>query len=215
MGYRLPNGSTFEIASTLGAAKNITALTNANPAVATSASHGLQSGDIVVLSSGWTRLNGKAVRVTVVDTSTFRLDGVDTTDTSAFPSGSGTGQFRSASGWQQISQITEFSTSGGEQQFATFGFLEEDEDRQLPTNKSPVSLSLTVADDPSLAYVATVEAADQDKQARVSRLNMPGGAKILYNAYTSITSTPAMSRNNVMTRTISMSLAARPTRYAA
>lgn len=215
MGYRLPNGSVFEIASTLAAAVPTTAVSNATTAVVTAAGHGLQNGDVVVVNSGWTRLNGKAARVANADTDSFELEGIDTSDTSVYTPGAGVGSVQVASGWQQISQITEFAASGGDQQFTTFGFLEEDEDRQLPTNKNPVTLTLTVADDPSLAYVATVEKADEDKQPRVTRLNMPGGAKVLYNGYASITSTPAMSRNNIMTRAITLSLASRPTRYAA
>ena len=47
------------------------------------------------------------------------------------------------------------------------------------------------------------------------RLNLPGGSSIIYNGYVSITSTPAMSRNNLMTRVISLALTGRPVRYAA
>lgn len=215
MAYKLPNGSIMEIASAYGSAILFTAITNANPAVATAAAHGLADGAILAVTSGWTRMNDKAIRVIDSDASTFGLEGIDTTDVGTYTPGAGVGSVRSISTWAQISQITEVATTGGEQQFATFGFLEEDEDRQLPTTKTPISMSLTVADDPAQPYVPVCEKADEDREPRVVRLKLPNGSVIYYNAYVSITSTPTLSRNNIMTRTITLSLASRPTRYAA
>ncbi|MBK5373506.1 MULTISPECIES: phage tail protein [unclassified Pseudomonas] len=211
----LPNGSILEIAAIFSALKPVTAISNANPAVATAAAHGLADGDVIVVKSGWTRLNDKIARIAESDSGTFELEGINTTNTVVYTAGAGAGSVRAASGWAQISQITDSSSSGGEQQFTTFGFLEESDDRQLPTTKSPISMSITVADDPDLPYVAVVETADEDRAPRVLRLTLPNGSVIYYNAYVSITSTPTLSRNNIMTRTITLSLAARPTRYAA
>lgn len=74
-------------------AKTITAITNANPGVVTSASHGYTNGDLVVLGaiSGMTQLNGKEVTVANVTTNTFELSGVNTTAYGAYTSG-GTAQ---------------------------------------------------------------------------------------------------------------------------
>jgi len=215
MGFRLPNGATLEIAATYGTAIPVTALSNANPAVATASAHGLTDGDIIAVTSGWTRLNDRAARVSDSDTGTFALENINTTNLQPYPAGSGIGSVREVTGFAEISQITDVTTSGGDQQFLTFGFLADDDDRQIPTTKNPISMSVTVADDPALPYVAVVEAADEDKVTRVLRLNLPNGDKILYNAYVTITSTPALSRNNLMTRVISLSLAGRPTRYSA
>ena len=214
-GIQMPNGATFEIASAYGAAIPFTALTNANPAVATAASHGLAEGDIIAVSSGWTRLDGRAVQVGEIASGTFALDGVNTTNIQQYPAGSGVGSVREVTTFTAISQITELASSGGDQQFLTYGFLEDDDDRQRPTTKNPITLSITVADDPSKPYVAVCEEADDDKQERVLRLNLPGGSRIIYNGYVSITSTPTMSRNNLMTRVISIALTGRPTRYSA
>ncbi|WKN20809.1 phage tail protein [Azotobacter vinelandii] len=215
MGFKLPNGSTVEVASAYAAAVAFTAITNANPAVATAAGHTLQNGDIVLVESGWAGLNGRLARVTGVAADNFSLEGFDTTSTAKYPAGSGIGAVKKITTWVQVPQVTEVATSGGEQQFATFGFLEEDEDRQLPTTKSPSSMTLTVADDPALAYVSVVEAADEGRGLEAARLNLPDGSSILYGAYLSITTTPTLSRNNLMTRAVTLSLAGRPTRYAA
>lgn len=215
MGFRLPNGATLQIASAYGAAIPVTALSNANPAVATAAAHGLADGDIIAVTSGWTRLNDRATRVSKSLSGTFALENINTTNVQPYPAGSGLGSVRKVTSFVEVPQITEVNTSGGDQQFLTFGFLADDDDRQMPTTKNPISMSFTVADDPDLPYVAIVEAADDDKQTRVLRLNLPGGSSIVYNAYVSITTTPTLGRNNLMTRVMTLSLAGRPTRYSA
>lgn len=215
MSVKIPNGTTFEIAATLSIAKPFTAITNAKPAVLTAAAHGLTDGDVIIIDSAWAKLNGRPARVTDSESGAFSAEGLDTTSLKSYPAGSGAGTVREATGWTQIAQITEPTANGGEQQFLTYGFLEDDDDRQLPTNKSASSMTLPVADDPAQAYVAIVEAADDDKEPRLVRANLPGGATIYYYAYVSITATPTLSRNNIMTRTITLSFASRPTRYNA
>lgn len=213
MAFRLPNGSTLQMAATYATAVSVTALTNALPAVAT-ATNTFAAGDVVEQTSGWGSLNGRAVRVLAPTGTTYSLDGIDTTDTTRFPAGGGIGGARKVLTWAEITQITDVATTGGDQQFYTFGFLAENDDRQIPTTKNPISMTFTVADDPTQPYVALCEAADQDRLARILRLNLPGGSSILYNAYVTISQTPALTRNQLMTRTITVSLVARPTRYA-
>jgi len=215
MAFKLPNGATMEIAASYSALALVTAISNANPAVATAAGSDFDDGDVVVMASGWSRLNDRAVRVIDAATGTFSLEGVNTTNTQVYTTGSGAGSARSVDSWVQIPQITEVASTGGEQQFLTVGFLEDDEDKQIPTNKNPISMTLTVADDPLLPYVSVVEAADEDKEARVLRLNLPDGSSILYNAFVSITSTPTLGRNALMTRVITISLTSRIARYVA
>lgn len=215
MAFRLPNGSTFDFAETYSDAVTITAISNANPAVASSVAHGFVAGDIVVVSSGWVKLTGRAFKVGTVTTDTFQLLGVNTTSTQSYPAGTSAGSAKSVDEWVNIPQITEVASSGGEQQFYQFGFLEEDEDRQIPTTKSPSTLTLTVADDPSQPYVPVVEAADELKEERIQRLNLVNGDVILYNSIASITNTPSLTRNQIMVRTITLAQQGRVTRYKA
>ncbi len=131
-GIQLPNGATFEFASAYGAAIPFTALSNADPAVATAAAHGLAEGDIIALSSGWTRLDGRAVQVGEIASGTFALDGVNTTNIQQYPAGSGVGTAREVTTFTEISQITELNSAGGDQQFLTFGFLADGWDTPWP-----------------------------------------------------------------------------------
>lgn len=63
----------------LEATKNITGITQANPAVVTSNSHGYANGDFVYIAGvvGMTRVNGQVFKVAGVTTNTFQLLDVD------------------------------------------------------------------------------------------------------------------------------------------
>lgn len=212
MAYALPNGSTFDVASVLAASKTMTAVTNATAPLVTSTAHGLLTGDYIVVTSGWAKLNNRVFRITIGTANDFTLQGVDTTSTVNFPAGQGVGSYQKVTTWVNIPQITEVSFSGGEQQFINFAFLEDVDEKQMPTSKSAISMSLTVADDPSLAYVSVVETADVDLKPRPVRLNLVSGSVMAYNAILSITATPTVTRDELMTRVITLSLQARPTR---
>lgn len=53
MALYFPEGSAQTFSQTFAAAKTITALSNANPAVATSVAHGYATGDEILLTSGY------------------------------------------------------------------------------------------------------------------------------------------------------------------
>jgi len=109
--------------------------------------------------------------------------------------------------------VTDFASAGGDQNYADVAFLESAQGFQIPTDKSAASMTITVADDPSLPYVPVVNAADLAQSVQAVRMNLPGLDKIYYGVYTSISQQPAMARNNVMTKTVSMALQASITRY--
>ncbi|PWY38993.1 phage tail protein [Pseudomonas sp. RW405] len=213
--FPLPNGSVLEIASVLAAAVAFTALTNAAPPVASAAGHTIKNGDVLVVSSGWSLINDRAVRAASVAADKFSLAGLNTTNTDKYTAGAGVGSVIPVTNWAQISKVTAFTSSGGEQQYLTVGYLEDDDDRQFPTNRNPITLSITVEDQPAAAYVGLVEAYGDSKELTVVRLKLPNGDQILYPGYVSITTTPTMERNNLMTRTISIALSGRPVRYLA
>tara|TARA_Y100000004_G_scaffold136916_2_gene155117 strand:- start:12335 stop:14863 length:2529 start_codon:yes stop_codon:yes gene_type:complete len=69
--------------------KTATAISQANPAVVTSAAHGFSDGDTVIFSDvvGMTELNGNRYVVVGATTDTFQLTGVDSTNFTAYASG--------------------------------------------------------------------------------------------------------------------------------
>lgn len=94
----------LEVQDTLGTATAITALTKANPGVATSASHGLANGAVLVfnVSGGMVELDEQGVRIANVATDTFELEGLDTTNYSTWTAGT----FQEVTAWHTLCQST-------------------------------------------------------------------------------------------------------------
>lgn len=212
--YTLPDGSQVSMAATLDAAIAMTAISNASEAVATvDSAADLAAGDFVIVNSSWLKLSGRVARVKIFNAGAVTLEGIDTSDAEQFPTGTGAGNIQKVETWEVIPQITNFESSGGDQNFANVEFLDDDQQRQIPTTKSPQTISITLADDPTAPHNAVLEKADNTRAIRPLRLALPNGAKVLYNGYTSYNSTPTLSKGNIMTTKASWALVARPTRY--
>jgi hypothetical protein len=215
MALTLPNGSSLAVAATYGDAKAITAITNATEAVATlEASHGIVVGDIFVVSSGWADLDGRTVRAKTVDTNNVTLEGINTSDTNRFPAGSGTGSVREVLTTTAVTQILSFETTGGEQEFYEYQFLDAKNRRQIPTVRQPLTINMTLGDDQTLPWFATLKAASDSGQPRAMFLVLPSAARILYNGYVSLNETPVTTVNEAMALQLSYALVSDPTRYA-
>jgi hypothetical protein len=214
MSVSLPNGATISIGSTYGASKTISAFSNANPGVMTlEASHGIVVSDIFEVTSGWSKANGNVYRASAVSTNDVTVEGLNTSSTTNFPAGSGTGTVREVTAWTQITQILETATSGGEQQFVTYSFLEDSEEHQIPTVKSPTVFNLTIGDDASLSHYAVLDAADNDRLQRVLRVLLPSSSPIYFSAYVTLQRTPTLTKNEIMGLKVTLSIINRTTRY--
>jgi hypothetical protein len=215
MAVRVPNGSLVYIASGYGAAKTMSALTNASEGVATlEASHGVVENDFIEVTSGWSRLTNKIVRAGTVSTNDVVLDGYNTSSTTIYPAGTGTGTVREISGWTQITQILSSNSTGGEQQFLAYQFLESDAQTEIPTVKTAGGLTFSVGDDPTLSGYQALETANDDRLQRAVRIVLPNSAILLYNAYVSINKTPSLTVNELMATEVTLRFLAEPVRYA-
>ncbi len=213
MGFKIPNGGTFQHAATYAAPLAVTALSNATEAIATVAAATLVVGDIVLISSGWTALNGRVARVKAATATAITLEGIDTANVQVFPALGGIGSLKKVLTWVLVPQITDVAFSGGDQNYLAVAFLEDAQGRELPIDKAAARMTLTVADDPAQAYVPIVQAADAGGAIHASRLNLPGNDTIFYGAYTSYSPQPIVARGALLTRTITLALQAPITRY--
>ena len=213
MAVKLPNGATVHIATALAAEKKATVATNAAECVLTVTGHGFANGDLVLFKSGWGKLNERVFQIGDVKADTFKLTGIDTSNADKFPVGSGIGVVQKITDWEQISQIVDFSTSGGEQQYVDFGFLEDDFDQQIPSTKSAMSMSIKIADDTSLpGYKAAAKCSDKGGKWPL-KVVLKGGGLICYNGYPSMNKTPELVRNQVMAVTLSYAISGEVNRY--
>lgn len=215
MAITLATGTLVAIASTYGASVNMTAITNAAAAVATLAvGHGVTVGDFLEVTSGWDRLNGRIVRVSAVATNDVTLEGINTTSTSLYPAGTGAGTIRRITAWTNLSQVTSgISVSGGEQQFADITTLTDRTQKQIPTVRGAVSVTLPTFDDPSLAWYSTVQSASDTAVATAVRMIFPNNSRLVANAYWSLQAVPTIE-DSTLRGSISLSFVADPTRYA-
>ena len=100
--------------SARAAAKTITAVTKANPGVASSTAHGYANGDILILTAqGMFQIDQRVVRVAGVTADTFQLEGIDTANFETFVSGTAAKLTMGTS----ITTATTVNPSGGDFDF--------------------------------------------------------------------------------------------------
>jgi len=218
MGFTRAIAVQLAVAQTYGTSKNMTAITNAAEAVATlEASHGVVAGDYLEMTSGWGRLNGRIVRAKTVATNDVTLDGINTTNTTLYPAGLGTGTVRKitpATGLINMSQVKLVNTSGGEMDFENMTCIDDVQGKEAPTIPGPTRLTLTVFDDPTLAWAAVPQAAAHATTPLAFRLRYPNGVLQLFNAYVALQRFPQIEFGMALKTNITLALIAEQTRYA-
>lgn len=208
MGFALPNGARVYVQKTAGLVAPFTAISNAASAVATLESgHGLVAGDIVLISSGWTKLDSAVAKVTESDATTVTLGNIKTTSTDLFPTGEGAGSLTKIVDFERLPQITEVSNDGGEQQYLQIQFLEDDKERSLPTIKSAKTQSFTFAHDSSLAIYEVLQGHNDTSDIVVLYMYVPKAKEYRYwSAKVSFDPTPVTTINEVETVSVSLTV---------
>ena len=216
MAQYFPNGTQYAVSSALAASVAISAITNANPGVASTATPP-SDGDILVITSGWTALNDTVVRADNADLDSFDLEGVNTSSTTRYPAGEGAGSFQKVSTWEPLSQIDTVGLTGGEQQFHEFQYVEDVNGRirRKPTTRSARGLEFMLDYDPDLGWFSTLETADAAGTLMVLRAILPSGDTVYYLGYPSFDKVPTQGKNTNMQNKFILSLVCEPIRYAA
>ncbi len=214
MAYSLPDGSKLFLGTTFGTPITITAASNANPAVLTATAHGLADGAPFIWNTGWEDANESVYRVDGSLTNTFEVEGFNSTNTNLFPAGSGVGTVVPITAWQEIQQVLNPSTSGGEQQYATVEPLAKRNAIQIPTNISAMTLTIPIGDDPTLPGYIALKAASAAREQRPLRIVKPSGAVNYFYGYVSLNEVPSLTKGQVDTVTAAFALQNPPTRYA-
>jgi hypothetical protein len=215
MAITLATGTQVAIASTYGASSNVSAATNAASCVLTvAAAHGIVVGDFVEFTSGWDLCTGRIFRVLTVVTNDVTLEGLNTTNTTNFPSGTGIGSVRRITAWTTISQVQNVATSGGDQQYADITAITDRIQKQMPTTRTPQEITMTVFDDPALSWYAPVQTASDGSIPAAVRFVFPNNSRLVANGYWSLQKVPSINANAPLTAALSFSTLAEPTRYA-
>lgn len=214
MSYYFPEGSKFYFSNTFASAKTITALTNANPAVASSTAHGYVDNDELLLTSGWEDATDTVFKADQLTADTFSLLGLDATNTSFYPAGSGTGTAQKISTWTEIPQVLTISTQGGDARFTTISPLAKRNAINVPTGFNPTSINLTLGHDPANANYATMLGISRNLSKVAFKMVLSGGAVTYGYGYMSVSESPALNVNNANTVNAAITLLGRAMSYA-
>lgn len=150
MAYFLAEGSKFLFSETFGAAVNVSAATNADPSVLTTATaHGFTNGDELLFNSGWEDATDTVWRSAAASGSTLTLAQLDASDTQWYPAGGGVGTLRKVSNWVEIGQVLDSQPAGGDARNVEIAPLSRRNSIQMPAGFNASSLNLTLGYDPS------------------------------------------------------------------
>jgi hypothetical protein len=215
LAYTVPDGSKLFISITYGTAVPITAVSNANPAVATAAAHGLAAKKEFILTSGWDDANNRVFRVGAAPAAgTFNIDEFNTTSVTRFTPGGGVGSVRPIDAWQEIQQVLNPSSSGGEPQFAEVDPLASQNRFQIPTGFSATNITIPIGDDPSLPGYLAMKNASENRLLVALKVLKPNGNVNYFYGYTALNEIPSLTKGQVDTITATFAPQGNTTRYA-
>lgn len=214
MAYFFPEGSSQQFSQTFASAKTITALTNANPAVATSTAHGYATDDEILLTSGWEDATDSVYKVTVIDANSFSIQGLDTSNTSFFPAGTGTGSAQELSGWTAIPQVLTISSSGGDARFTDVAPLSKRNAVKIPTGFNATSVTLSLAHDASNANYQTMLGISRTLTKVAFKQVISGGATTYGYGYMNVSEMPKLNNNQVNTVDAAITVLGRSISYS-
>lgn len=195
--YYFPEGSKLYYSTTFAAAKTITALSNANPALATSVGHGYVDGDIVLLTSGWEDANNMVYKVDQQSVDTFQLLDLDSSDTDWFAAGTGTGTAQLVSSWVEVPGILTLTTSGGDPRYTTVGLLARRNDDVVPTGFNAVQMSGAMVWDPADATYIAMKGITKTLTKVALKMVTSGGAVEYGYGNLAVGNVPQRQRNQV------------------
>lgn len=216
MSYFFPEGSKFFFSplSGFGASKNVTVISNANPAVATSVAHGYVDNDELLFTSGWEDATDTVFRADQLTADTLSLLGLDSSNTSFYPAAGGTGALQKVGAWTEIPQILGVSTQGGDARFTTVSPLAKRNDINVPTGFNAMSIQLTLGHDPSLAAYQTLVGIAKTLSKVAFKMVLAGGGTGYGYGYVNVSELPQLNRNQANQVQASFSLLGRYMGYS-
>lgn len=199
------------VQSALGSAKTITDITKADPAVVTSAAHGLSSGDFVVFDVlGMNKLDERIARVANSATDTFEAEGVDSSEYNDFSSGNA----KEITFGTTINTLVDVSASGGEPEFADLTTIHDSVRRQTPVIVSPVVFTFDSIWDPADAGLQALKAASESIGQRAVKFKFSDGALALFYGYISAPGFPTGGAQDLVKTPITITANGAVTFYA-
>ena len=178
MAYYFPEGTKVFYSSTLATAKNLTAVTNASPAVATCVGHTYVDLDPLLIKSGWEDANDCVFEADQLTADTFGITNLDSSSTSWFPSGTGTGTAQKVSDWVEIPQILDISPNGGGVKYGTVSPLGARNDKKQPIGFEAQGVDLKIGYDATNATWQAMLGITRTFTKVAIKIVVPGGGRL-------------------------------------
>lgn len=198
--------------SALAAAKTISGITKADPAVITATAHGYSNGDYVVLTvQGMHQLDGKVVRVANVATDTFEAEGVDSTAFDTFASGTA----EKITFGTTITSATTVNASGGDFGFIDITTIHDNVKKQIPELANPLVYAFDNLWDPSDAGQIAMKEASDAQARRAFRFQWGTGGRIMVlTGYVGFSGAPTGNAQDKVVTPAAITAFGTPTYYA-
>ena len=208
----LPNGSQIFVEKSRGDVLEATAVSNEeNPKLTMSNTDDMKVNDyVIVTASSWGKLLNLVLRVKEVENnSSVTLEGINTTNTNVFPAGA-TASIAKITAWTEIPCVQDLAQDGGEQQYYTYQCLSDDQEQQLPTYKSAISLTYTFAHEYDNPIYPLLRSAEESGDVTALRMFVPKAKEMRsYSGVLSFNDIPQTTVNEMETVSISVSLKGR------
>ena len=208
MSYSFADGSRFFLGSALGPAVNVTAASNASPAVL-KAINTFTAGDEILVSSGWDDLTDSVYKPSALSGNSITLGGtvpIDTTNTNFYPPGSGLGTAQKVMTWVEIGQVLNITSSGGDPKFVNIEPLARRNAIQVPVGFNAQSIQLEIGYDPTLpGYQALVQAA-RTLDKRPFKFLLSGGQTGYGYGYIAVNEMPKLQKGQANSVSASIAL---------
>ena len=175
----------IEVSKTEVAAKTVTAVSLANPGVASSIAHALTDGSVGYFNAvtGMVNLEGQAVRVDTVLTDSFALQGINTTGYPAFTAGT----FVPVTVWSTLSRAGAYEIGGGAADkidtTVLLDTIKQEANGLLAAQTVKIDLKLETTDEEALSLVT---AAALSQAYLVFRITLADGAQRVFRGQPSL-----------------------------
>jgi len=216
MDFFFPDGSRLYYSNTFAAAKTITGISNASPdALATATAHGYSDNDEFLYEGEWEDADGMVFRADQQSTDTFKILGLDSSDTDFYPAG-GAGTAKKISSWVQIPRLkNDITTDGGDPRFVEINLLARRNGIRVPTGFNPSNFGVSMYDDPSNAVQAAMLAISRKLSPVAFKMVISGGSVSYGYGYMAVSEMARMQSGDANSRAVSLALVGRWQTYTA
>ena len=207
-----------DVQTALASAITISAVSKASPGVVTYTGTDPSNGDYVLIAAnGMTEINDRVFRVANVNgaANTFELEGMDTSSTSFFPAGTGTGTVREVTAWTQLTKVMNPSTQGGDPKTVTYKFVESDVEYSINDGFTATSYTLEFDDDDTTAGYTAMRTLTDAQMNTVMKMLMRSGAVVYLPCTLALNDVPRLQDGQINRISAQFAGVNRHTRYAA